>query len=395
MLKCLFPALLVSVLWAAPAAALSPPDPGPGGGGVAGDVPLAVPGATVRTMRASGSGRTFEVTIARPAAAPPEHGYPVLYVLDGNIMALTAIEAARAYDRRLDRAPGDDLVVVAIGYPPGVQAGEERMYDMTPPGIRDPRIARPTGGADAFLDFIEHDLKPALAREIPIDPNRQALFGHSLAGQFTLYTLLTRPQLFDTYLAASPSVWLGNAYLLDRLADAGQAWRPGRAPKRLLLTVGQYEQALHPALQSHPRAAEFADRFAQMRQNTLMREVASRLTDVPGVLFQFNEIPGEDHGSVIPASLGRAVFFTLTGPKAPPVPDARTYQAMTPQQRYMLRLWVRDLPDPVRIPWLTTLRDNLHRDLDEAQVQALHDERDRMDRTHGTRPHAVNAPGDD
>ena len=36
-----------------------------------------------------------------------------------------------------------------------------------------------------------------------------------------------------------------------------------------------------------------------------------------------------------------------------------------------------------------------HRDLDEAQVQALHDERDRMDQTHGTRPHAVNAPGDD
>src|SRR3546814_4655171 len=80
------------------------------------------------------------------------------------------------------------------------------MYDMTPPGSGDSRIKRPTGGADAFLDFIEHDLKPAVAAAAKVDPGRQAIFGHSLGGQFVLYTMITRPQLFDTYLAASPSM---------------------------------------------------------------------------------------------------------------------------------------------------------------------------------------------
>src|SRR3546814_1865249 len=95
-------------------------------------------------------------------------------------MLMTAIDAARAYDRRLDRQAGDDAVVVGIGYPEGVDAGAERMYDMTPPGSGDSRIKRPTGGADAFLDLIEHDLKPAVAAAAKVDPGRQAIFGHSL-----------------------------------------------------------------------------------------------------------------------------------------------------------------------------------------------------------------------
>jgi uncharacterized protein len=383
-------ALMTTLLWglSSPATALDAPADSVSG------TPLVVPDATVRTLQASGSGRRFEIIVARPATPPPADGYPVLYVLDGNIMSLTAIEAARANQRRLDRLPGDDLLVVAIGYPDGIPAAEARIYDMTPPGITDPRVAHPTGGADAFLDFIEHDLQPALARELPIDPRRQALFGHSLAGQFTLYTLLTRPQLFDTYLAASPSVWLGEGYLMDRLPDAANAWSPGQPPRRLLLTVGEFEETLHPALEGHPRAQEFARRFADMRQNSRMHEVADRLSHIPGLLFQFHQVSGEDHGSVIPAAIGRAVFFAMIGPKAPPVPSARDYQAMTPEQRYALRLWIRDLPDAQRIPWLTTLRDNLHRDLSEAEVEVLHAERNRMDADRGTRPHAVNAPGD-
>src|SRR3546814_16573276 len=76
------------------------------------------------------------------------------------------------------------------------------------------------------------------------------------------------------------------------------------------------------------------------------------IEDMPGVWFEFQEIAAEDHGSVIPASIGRAVFFDLTGPKIPPVPDAQAYVEMVAQQRYDLRLQVRDLPDSVRIPWL-------------------------------------------
>src|SRR3546814_2755330 len=113
-------------------------------------------------------------------------------------MLMTAIDAARAYDRRLDRQAGDDAVVVGIGYPEGVDAGAERMYDMTPPGSGDSRIKPPTGGADALMDFIEHDLKPAVADAAQVDPGRQAIFGHSLGWHFVLYTMITRQSLFHT-----------------------------------------------------------------------------------------------------------------------------------------------------------------------------------------------------
>src|SRR3546814_19712655 len=50
----------------------------------------------------------------------------------------------------------------------------------------------PSGGADDFLAFIEHELKPLIAQRYPVDARRQILFGHSYGGLFTLYTLFTK-----------------------------------------------------------------------------------------------------------------------------------------------------------------------------------------------------------
>src|SRR3546814_9477763 len=105
------------------------------------------------------------------------------------------------------------------------------------------------------------------------------------------------------------------------------------------------------------------------------------IEDMPGVWFEFQEMSAEDHGRVIPASIGRAVFFDLTGPKIPPVPDAQAYVEMVAQQRYDLRLQVRDLPDSVRIPWLNQFKKILHEGLTRAQLESLHEERNRMDRS--------------
>src|SRR3546814_19458863 len=87
--------------------------------------------------------------------------------------------------------------------------------------------------------------------------------------------MITRPQLFDTYLAASPSMWFSDTYLLKRLPEVAKAWSPGQQPKRLLLTVGAYEQELHPALRHHPRAQEFADRFPRSEARRVGKECVS------------------------------------------------------------------------------------------------------------------------
>ncbi|MCQ4257161.1 alpha/beta hydrolase-fold protein [Stutzerimonas stutzeri] len=61
------------------------------------------------------------------------------------------------------------------------------------PGLESP----PSGGADEFLAFIEHELKLLIAKLYTVEVRRQALFGHSYCGLFTLYTLLTKSQAFQ------------------------------------------------------------------------------------------------------------------------------------------------------------------------------------------------------
>src|SRR3546814_5728620 len=91
-----------------------PPAPGQGG---ADGVPLVVPNTSVRTMQASGSGRGYQITVALPSRPPRQAGYPVIYVLDANIMLMTAIDAARAYDRRqIGRAPSELQSLMRISY---------------------------------------------------------------------------------------------------------------------------------------------------------------------------------------------------------------------------------------------------------------------------------------
>ena len=80
---------------------------------------------------------------------------------------------------------------------------------------------------------------------------------------------------------------------------------------RVLLTAGEYEQVLSPAARRRPDA-ERADADLKSRaQVDNGRQVAATLNTFPGIEAEFVEFPGEDHGSVIPAALGRGVRFML------------------------------------------------------------------------------------
>src|SRR5690606_18197866 len=70
----------------------------------------------------------------------------------------------------------------------------------------------------------------------PLDPARQALLGHSMAGQFALYAMTARPGAFRVFGAMSPSLWWDGPRLdqaLQSMPDQGQS---------AFLTVGEREQ---------------------------------------------------------------------------------------------------------------------------------------------------------
>lgn len=262
----------------------------------------------------------YRIMVSWPEAKAPPQGYPVLYLLDGNDNFAIAAEAAR---KRAEAGPATGVgpgIVVGIGYP----GPTRRALDYTPAAPPSPPFLRldgtpypeqPGGGADRFLDFIEKELKPRIERDFPVDRSHQSLMGHSFGGLFVLHTLFTRPDSFQTYIAASPSTWYGGRHILaeerefaGRLAKASLS-----APRTLILTAGEYEQSIPPHMALSPAAAERAHNGTQRRMVDNAREMAWRLETLrpQGLTTFFRIFPAENHGSVVLPATGNALPYAF------------------------------------------------------------------------------------
>ena len=110
------------------------------------------------------------------------------------------------------------MITVAIDYTEqqvneGI-ASTYRTLDLT--HVRDESLEIPQqAGAKDFLRFINEEVKPFVYSKYKTDKNDETLFGHSLGGLFSLYTLFTSPDSFDRYLIASPSIMWANKDILN------------------------------------------------------------------------------------------------------------------------------------------------------------------------------------
>lgn len=281
--------------------------------------PVVVPGAEMLDVTAAGSGGIYRLMIWRPSTSPPPQGYPVVYVTDGNALFGTvrdAIDIRSRVPRTSGLAPA---VVVAIGYPGEAPYDiRRRAYDLTPPvevASMPPRPNGkpwpPLGGADAFLAFIETRVKPLVADLVPVDPTREVLMGHSFGGLFALYVLFDRPGAFDAYVALSPSIWFNERMIADAAARFLARPAAERGDAALFLSVGALEQELTGVEEDHPQAEIRRTWKARNRMVDNAREMAALLQDIEGLDVSFVEFPGEEHTSVIPASISRGLSFAL------------------------------------------------------------------------------------
>lgn len=257
----------------------------------------------------SAEGRPFQIFIATPKDSPPATGYAVMYVLDANAMFATAVEAVR-FQKGL--VP---TVVVGIGFPGDKPLNVDRRYKEYTPVTSPEKLQSPneppvkpggTGGQDEFLAFIETVLKPEVARRFSIDPKRQAIFGHSLGGRFVLHVMFTKPEAFQVYLAASPSIWWDDRSVLKEEAAFRERLSISTSDVRLLLTCAEFEQRLTDA--TPKERAEFLTK-ARMVDNA--KEMFERLSAAK-VKATFKEFEDENHGTVVPGAISRAVKFAFT-----------------------------------------------------------------------------------
>ncbi|XKY12907.1 alpha/beta hydrolase [Stutzerimonas stutzeri] len=280
--------------------------------------PVQLPHIAQRDIHSKHTGKDYRIFITEPRHEPPPGGYPVLYVLDGNALFPGLAIQAQALENRPDPNLRDSVLVVGIGYPGDTLYDfKARAEDYTPkaedrqrlPGREPP----PSGGAKDFLAFIEHELKPMIAQRYTVNAERQTLFGHSYGGLFTLYALLTQPQAFQGYVAASPSIWWYKGYIERVLAEFEREFAERPLNARLLVTAGGAEQPAPDAPMDNPRQRHMAER--RMVGNA--QDLVDRLQRFSGrgLRSEFRLFPGANHGtnathsSVDALALAAAVGF--------------------------------------------------------------------------------------
>lgn len=138
--------------------------------------------------------------------------FPVLYLLDGdNHFELLAQYAD--YLSRPDVLAMPKMIVVGI-------SNTNRTRDLTPTnsitnymGKPDSNSYKLSGGNENFLQFIEKELIPIIDKNYKTD-SYKTFAGHSFGGVSSLNCMLTHPNMFDAYVAISPSIWWDNEYIL-------------------------------------------------------------------------------------------------------------------------------------------------------------------------------------
>jgi predicted alpha/beta superfamily hydrolase len=157
--------------------------------------------------------------------------YPVLYLLDGGLDQDFHHISGLAQLGGTPWGPLQPLIVVGI-------ESVDRRNELTGP-TADPalRTQYPTvGGSADFRRFLLTQVKPFVAANYRTSPDT-ALMGESLAGLFTVETLLTAPDSFRRYIAISPSLWWDNQALANGAAARLAATRP-KDPASLWLSLG-------------------------------------------------------------------------------------------------------------------------------------------------------------
>ncbi|MFB5746660.1 alpha/beta hydrolase [Cedecea sp. S5-13] len=275
----------------------------PSGAAVTQDKPYTLANTLVHSLNSPENGE-YKIMVSWPEGKAPPEGWPVIYLLDGESVFPGAVSLMQRLT--CERCPLTPGVVVAIDYPG--DSRRERDYRPTVDKVAlEPNPAGGTyppgapGEAQKFWRFIDAELRPWVAQHWKINPQRQALFGHSYGGLFTTWLFMTSPDAFQHFYASSPSVWWNDRYLL-RMA---QNWQPDEGHTQLSISVGGYEQSLQPREARLPEAKR-AGLLKHRGQRAMVdgnRDMANALIAKAPHRVDFTLVEGQSHLTVAPLVL--------------------------------------------------------------------------------------------
>jgi predicted alpha/beta superfamily hydrolase len=285
-------------------AACSRPAPPPAGPDAA-LVPASIGETLLFESKVLGERRVINVYVPPGYAAPVAAGagaeparYPVLYMPDGGL-GEDFPHVVGAIDVSIKNAIIRPVIVV------GIENTERRRDLVGPSEVAADREAAPhAGGADRFRAFLRDELKPMIAARYRVS-GESAIIGESLAGLFVVETFLTEPELFDGYLAASPSVWW-NAEALVRSASA----RLGALATARAASGGLPPVAIYLAT---------ADEQA-MQDGVELLTSALQIQAPAGITWRYEPMPHEHHGTIFPTAALHGIRWLFAAPADPAAP---------------------------------------------------------------------------
>jgi pimeloyl-ACP methyl ester carboxylesterase len=151
--------------------------------------------------------------------------------------------------------------------------------------------------------------------------------GHSLGGLAVLRILFTRPAMFRTFVASSPSIWWSDQAILAGEQAFREKVEAGEVSPRLLIDVGGREQTPDSGALRHFKTmaeAQASADFCGMVENA--RALGQRLGSLKsghGYVAETVVFTDEGHVSVLPAAISRGLQFALGVDVASGPTDAR------------------------------------------------------------------------
>ncbi|MEP6927162.1 MAG: alpha/beta fold hydrolase [Ginsengibacter sp.] len=157
--------------------------------------------------------------------------YPIIYLLDGDVQTKMVAGQVSYLSESYPVIP--KMIVVGIG-------NTDRTRDLTPnhsvigfdgkPDTSANAFGKSSGGGEKFLQFIQQEVMPYVEKNYHPAPYK-IFSGHSLGGLMMFYSLLTHPDMFNAYIAISPSLFWDKQWTMHQ---AIEKWKAGTTLNKIL-----------------------------------------------------------------------------------------------------------------------------------------------------------------